>query len=433
MRSEGRAAGTAPKVDENPLAAAEQAALELEALRLLDCPLVQQARDKAASQWRESVGLVSAEVEARFPEALEQAAFTGVLASLNLDASRPRVHSTSHWAHTVAGRRIPASLTVFPNPDAVYRYMPVEFASRYLVRGRFPGARPLINELSVLTREFKTVANLSGPDLAVEADGTFSITVDPRPPNGRRNHLQTTSEAVQILVRDVMADWAAERPSALAITRLDGPPAARTLSWEEMQGQAARSLREHVMGLIAVTRRALAGPANTLTNPAIRRGDASAGGALVTQAVSWGNFRLEENEALVLTVERGGAAYASVALSDLWSVTDDFTRRTSSFNHLQAIPDADGSYTFVLAAEDLGVHNWLDTGGSNAGVIFARWGGFDAARIAEAHPEIGARVVRLAELSSVLPAEAPVVDVDGRREQIMKRARDLAWRGKIGD
>lgn len=420
-------------VGENPTATADQSALELQALRLLESPAVRQARETAAVPWREALGPVSVALEACFAEALEQAAFTGVLASLNLDASCPRVHSTSHWAHTVAGRPIPATLTVFPNPDAAYRFMPVDGVSTYVIQGRFPKARPCINEFSVLSPEGRTVANLSGPDLVVEADGTFSITLDPRPPDGRCNHLQTTSEAVQVLVRDLLADWAAERPSTLAITRTDGPPAALPLCGEALEAQAARSLHKHVSDLIALTRRTLAEPPNTLTAPVIRRGAASIGSTLVTQASSWGHFRLEEHEALVLTVCPGGAAYMSVALSDVWSVTDDVTRRTSSFNHLQASSDADGSCTFVLAAKDPGVRNWLDSGGSSAGVIFARWAGFDPARLAEARPAIDARLVKLSDLSGALPPGTRMLDAAGRREQLAKRARDFAWRRNIGD
>lgn len=422
-------------MNENPLATAEQTALELEALGLLEYPRVQQARAEAAARWREVVGTVPPEIEAHFASALEQAAFTGVLASSNLDARRPRVHSTSHWAHTVADRSIPATMTVFPNPDAAYRFMPVEADSGYVLCGRFGRARPLINEFSVLTRELETVANLSGPDLVVEADGTFSITLDSRPAGGRRNHLQLTGEAAQVLVRDLLADWAAERPSALILSRMDGPPARPSLSGEALEAQAARSLHEHVSGLIAMTRLVLAGRANTLTRPVIPRprGEASVAGALVTQAGSWGNFRLEPSEALVLTLHFGGAAYASVALSDLWSVTDDVTCRTSSFNHTQAIQDVDGSYTFVLAATDPGVHNWLDTGGLDAGAVFARWAGFEPVRLAEANPSISTRLVKRSELPQFLPPETRRLDAAGRREQIAKRARDFAWRGKIGD
>lgn len=420
-------------MNENPLATDDQTALESQAIRLLDSPVIKQARNEAAVRWRRSIGTVAPELEARFEDALEQAAFHGVLAGVNLDACRPCVHSTPHWPHSVAGRRIPATMTAFPNPDAVYRYMPVDFASTYLIRGRFTSARPYINEFSVVTRELETVANLSGRDLVVETDGTFSISIDPRPRGGRRNHLQTTPEAVQVLVRDMMADWATERPSVLTLSRMEGPPVPRPPSGEEIEEQAALSLGKHVRDLMGATGLALARPANTLKSPETHRGGASTGGFLVTQAYSWGNFRLEENEALVLTVRPGGAAYASVALSDVWSVTDDFTRRTVSFNHLQAVPDADGCYTLVLAAKDPGMYNWLDSGGSNAGVIFARWAGFDPARRTEADPSISAGVAKLSELLHILPPETRLIDAAGRREQIAKRALDYAWRRKIGD
>lgn len=417
----------------NPLDTPEQRELELQALDLLGSPLVRQASDRAAVYWRDSIGPVPVSLEAAFAEALDQACFTGVLASLNLDASRPRVHSTSHWPHTVAGRRVPASMTVAPNPDATFRNVPVDGVSRYVISGRFTGVRPAINEYSLLGRELATVANLSGHDLAVEADGTFRITLDPHPPQGRRNHIQTTGDAVQLLVRDILADWAVERPGSLSIDRVEGPPLAPTLSGEEREAIAAESLLKHVRVLVAFSLSALDGPPNTPTVPRVHHGSASAGGSLSTQAYSRTHFQIDTGEALMLRISPGGASYVSVALNDIWSVTCDASLRTCSFNHTQAAPDADGDFTVVIAAQDPGIFNWLDTAGDCAGIALVRWAGFDTARLAQHQPSIDACLVRVARLPDVLPPGTRVIDADGRRAQIAGRARDLAWRLRIGD
>ena len=416
----------------NPLDTPEQRALELQALDLLESPAVRQAGERAAAYWRESIGPVPASLEAGFADALEQACFTGVLAGLNRDAGRPRVHSTSHWPHVVAGLRVPATMTVAPNPDATFRNVPVDGASSYEISGRFTATRPALNEFSLLGPGLMTIGNLSGHELAVEPDGTFRITLDPHPAQGRRNHIQTRSDVVQLLVRDILADWAVERPASLSVTRVAGPPLAPAPSGAEREGIAAEALLQHVEGLVAFSRSALDGPANTPTVPRINQGGASAGGALSTQAYSRAHFALEADEALVLRISPGGAYYVSVALNDIWSVTGDVVRRTCSFNHTQAAPDADGAFTVVIAAQDPGVFNWLDTAGDCAGVALVRWAGFAAAHEAP-QPAIEARRVLVDRLGSALSPGTRTVDAAGRRAQLAGRARDLAWRLRIGD
>jgi len=419
--------------DVNPLDTTQQHSLELQAARLLQRPEVLEAKNDAGRHWLEGVGAVRPELRVRFDDALEQIAFHGVLAAVNMDANHPQVHSTPHWAHTVSGVRIPATMGGVPNPDSVYRFIPVDAASSCVITGCFAKARPLVNEFSLVTKELRTLANLSGRDLEVDADGRFAITVDPRPVAGRSNHLQTTEGAVQILIRDTMNHWAAERPSRLHVRRTGGPPAALPLTDDVLAPLAAQSIRKHVTDFSGTNRLAFAQPGNTLKPPAIHRGAASTGGFLVTQAYSMGWFQLHENEALVVTAGTGGAAYLGVALSDFWTITRDCTQHTVSFNTQQAVANADGSYTFVVAVHDPGVHNWLDPDGSPDGVIFARWAGFDPDRLPEANPTIDATVVTLDRLGSVLPAATRMIDQLGRRHQLIARARAYAWRRAIGD
>ena len=47
----------------------------------------------------------------------------------------------------------------------------------------------------------------------IEADGSFVITVDADPAGGRPNHVQSTPEAHEFYIRDVMLDWGARRPA----------------------------------------------------------------------------------------------------------------------------------------------------------------------------------------------------------------------------
>ena len=63
---------------------------------------------------------------------------------------------------------------------------------------------------------------LNGHDLVTDADGSFVVTVDADPADGRPNHVQSTPKAHEFYIRDVMLDWGADDPNWLEIVRL-GP------------------------------------------------------------------------------------------------------------------------------------------------------------------------------------------------------------------
>ena len=63
------------------------------------------------------------------------------------------------------------------------------------------------------------------------------------------------------------------------------------------------------------------------------------------------------------------------------------------FNKFTAKPEPDGSVRIVVARENPGVTNWLDTCGHDFGTMCWRW-----IKAAE-HPQPKTRVVKLAELA----------------------------------
>jgi hypothetical protein len=56
------------------------------------------------------------------------------------------------------------------------------------------------------------------------ADGSFTITVDSTPADGRPNHLQLPSDATLIAARNTLSDWNTQVPMSLSIERVGGPP-----------------------------------------------------------------------------------------------------------------------------------------------------------------------------------------------------------------
>jgi hypothetical protein len=84
-------------------------------------------------------------------------------------------------------------------------------------------------------------------------------------------------------------------------------------------------------------------------------------------------YDLKPGEVFLLTLKQGRAAYLGVQTADPWFLAADARRHTASLNTSQAEPNGDGTYTYVVAAEDPGVANWLDTGGLSQGLALPRW------------------------------------------------------------
>jgi hypothetical protein len=76
----------------------------------------------------------------------------------------------------------------------------------------------------------------------------------------------------------------------------------------------------------------------------------------------------------------------------------------------------------VVAHDDPGVPNWLDTEGRHEGLLNFRyfWG--------STLPALQADVVPLARVRDALPADTPVVDASARAAEVRARRDHLAWR-----
>ena len=116
------------------------------------------------------------------------------------------------------------------NPDTIYQRAVLNGAHRYIIRGQ----RGSIDYLSFITAyagadgKQVQVGQIDTKTLAVEADGSFTITLSPEPVPG--NWLLLTPETKSVSVRQTYLDRAREHPADLAIERLDtsGPPPALT-------------------------------------------------------------------------------------------------------------------------------------------------------------------------------------------------------------
>ncbi|MGV0616514.1 DUF1214 domain-containing protein, partial [Mycolicibacterium pulveris] len=86
-----------------------------------------------------------------------------------------------------------------------------------------------------------------------------------------------------------------------------------------------------------------------------------------------GAFDLEAGQALVLDIDPPDTRYWSITLENVWHECLEPFRTRSSGTQASFAPRPDGTVRVVIAAEDPGVPNWLDTGGRARGFIVLRW------------------------------------------------------------
>ena len=166
---------------------------------------------------------------------------------------------------------------------------------------------------------------------------------------------------------------------------------------------------------------------NTLSNAS----QSSTLGTLTTQASSYGYFNLTADDALVVTVNPGSADYFVVPVTDPWMITVDPGIHQVSLNNAQSIPNANGTYTFVVSLKDPRVHNWIDTAGLHEGTIMVRWQGLtNNSSSASPHKSHGVntQVVPFYKLASALPNGTHVVTPKERAAQLAQRIRGYTRR-----
>jgi len=401
-------------IADDAVATSSQHEQELAALELTEHPTVKAAYEAVAENWL-SRAKASDAMRERFDAAFAEVMFSAAVWSSNQDKLRPKVSCITRLAHPVGDRQIPGSRWGIDNPDTVYRVIPISGDERYEIRGRVGKHRMTENYFTLWDPNMGTVAVLNGKTMDVDSDGSYTITVDSDPAGGRPNHVQTTAEAHEFYIRDVLLDWGADDPNHITVERLGGAPATPARTRDE-QAQATADMMAYFANFTGKLSHGIYKmPANNFN----LAWSADKVGAMKNQVYVMGRFDLGPDETFVVDVKDGGAEYFTVPLSNIWGTTLNIVDRTGSLNKAQSVPNDDGSYTYVISPVDPGVSNWIDSDGLGEGVLTLRMAEFGEGGPT---PDLGAtgRVVALDRLDDEVPGLAKVTP-EQRAEQLALR------------
>jgi hypothetical protein len=292
------------------------------------------------------------------------------------------------------------------NPDTLYFGTRVQAGREYVVTGK----RGTTTDLSfqLLGGEY---TDRGVPDsetafddrrLDVAEDGSFQWRFTP-------------AANAQLVIREVYNDWSAQR-GHVAIARTDtagtAPPPLTAELIEKRWATAGKQLVQRVKTWLQFPQWFYMNiPVNTMVAPRLTPG------GLATQYSSAGHFELTPEQALVITLPVSDAPYLGFQLGSLWYISLDYINHQTSLNGTQAQADPDGKIRIVVAEQNAGVTNWVETTGHRKGFLQFRW-----QRVSRELTEADGPTVELIDIASV-PDHLPYYDSN--------RISDDDWRARI--
>jgi len=416
------------EVQRGSLDTPEQLKAERLLIELLADPAIQTAQRQTETSLARTLPL-SRQGKALFHNAMEQWTRSLIMREIASDPARPSIlwigEITPHrWHGFEVSHGKPGM-----NPDNVYRFAFLDGGGRYEITGQVDRVRGPAQFSFEFTRgtagdlasnpngRFKRqIAMLLDERMTVAADGSFRITIGGE--GSGPNHVATDAEPIALMIRDTMSDWR-QVPNRLAIRRLD-PVGSVPFDKAAVRARVIADLPGYAgfwtpFGDNLRTRFAL----NGFRTPEVRPGD-------------WGfaigaNIQIGPDEAFVFRTRDGGARYTGTHIRDFLNMTPNARSHFISLNNSQAVRDRDGNYTYVVAARDPGVANWLEVPVLEKGaLILLRWQGLAPGARGE-DLVIDARVMTLADVAAL---DTPRVTRAQRAAALAERR--VTYRARLG-
>jgi hypothetical protein len=260
-------------------------------------------------------------------------------------------------------------------------------------------------------------ANVLLDELDLGPHGEVDLILSAEPHEG--NWLAIDEKATALVVRHFFYDWDTEVASSLSIERIGATSEKERHARQRTRGRwwpgnsSPWGTSSSPTSNSSCSSRDPRRP--TTFNPPL---DGTAMGAAAENRPVIGSWELAPDEALVVEVSPPQGLYWSYSLGNPWWETIDYGSHQSSLNGHQATVDDDGVLRTVIAHEDPGVANWLDTAGHSVGPIILRCVRTETA------PVPTTRLVKFSEIDAAVPAGVHRVTPEERRT--IMAARRLA-------
>lgn len=309
-----------------------------------------------------------------------------------------------------------------PNQDNVYHHSRIDPSRRYRVRGRMNSCEDFVMTLRagfMHNEVWGTKAAITASERGIKAGDSFEFLLGGD--GGDPDWIQIPEGVKTVSLREYYLEWGAAEPAVFSIECLEEVPAPPRPSGEEVAGKIREALMQVEDSITYWNKYMIEHREKGTDNEFALPMKLAKGLGVARYAFCF--WDLGPDEALFVETDVPDARYWGLQLATLgWFEQVDPIHRISSINHTQAHVDADGRVRLVLAHDDPGVANWLDTGGHRDGLLTFRW------FWPNSDPSPLTRVVKHGEVVGLMPNDAPNVTPETRREEIRSRREHLAWR-----
>lgn len=282
------------------------------------------------------------------------------------------------------------------NPDNLYAMARVNPAHDYVIEG----SRGSVSYLSIGTQKggYETDGQMiqtgfiDDANLDIDNAGRFSVVISQQSRSG--NHVAMDPASTTVIVRQTFLDRSTEQPAQLSIRRRNPGTTPEPLSAERLDSALA-----NVSAFVQGTAQLFADWAESYLEhpnalPPADQAECQRVGGDPNIFYYHSYWALAPDEALVIHAERiPECRFWNIQINNYWLESLDYRYLRVCLNAHSAQLDAGGGATFVLAHEDPGHANWLQTGGHSNGTICMRWVG------AYEHIHPTTRVCKLSELT----------------------------------
>lgn len=281
------------------------------------------------------------------------------------------------------------------NPDNLYQSCRLDSRYTYQISGN----RGTVDFLAFSTKfanygkggNLEPNGYLDSRDLQCDPDGHFVLTISRERKSG--NWLSMDEQSNFLIVRQTFQDASRETPATLEIECLDATGKPAPFSAEKLE----RGLRSAIMSLgdrldlFVDWAHSYRNHVNEL--PHIDQEVCQVAGGDPSIYYFHSQWKLAPDEALLITARTIPDCQTwNFQLDNWWMESLDFFNHTIHINKHTAEYEKDGSVRLVVAHEDPGMPNWIDTASHLDGTMCWRWIG------ASEHPGLETKVVKFCEL-----------------------------------
>lgn len=280
------------------------------------------------------------------------------------------------------------------NPDNYYQNATISGEHEY----RLHGSRGTVHFLHFATQRgnygqgggMPPTGFLDSGDLELDDDGNLEIILSREKKPG--NWLPMERETGLLIVRQTFLDRDSETPAQLTIERIDGDGKPEPLTAKQLD-DGLKTAGNFVAGApLLFAKWANGFKKHTNELPQFDPDTSTAAGGDPNIAYYHSYWALEPDEALVVEVTPPECELWNFQINNHWMESLDYRYFRIHLNKHTAHYEPDGSVKVILAHEDPGHPNWLQTTGHRQGTMCWRW------TKASHHPVPQTKVVKLASL-----------------------------------